>query len=135
MNVENVREVMQRYMSSNHSDVSMMADDVVFTNMATGDETVGPQAVLGMLNYFYRIAFQAGFEASNTIYTEDQAVLEGYFYGVHNGEFAGIPATGREVRVPMCGVYDLEGGQVKRARIYFELPVLMAQLSAAEQPA
>lgn len=134
MTVETTKEVMLKYMRSNHSDVSMMAEGVLFTNMASGDETRGPQAVLQMLNYMYRIAFQAGFEASTTIFTEDHAVLEGYFYGTHVGEFAGIPATGREVRVPMCGVYDLEGGKIVAGRIYFELPVLMAQLSASPAP-
>lgn len=129
MSVELTRAAMLKYMQSNHSDVSMMADDVTFTNMATGDVTMGPQAVLQMLSYFYRIAFRAGFEATNTIFTEDKAVLEGYFFGEHTGEFAGIPATGREVRVPMCGLYDLADGKIKAARIYFELPVLMAQLS------
>lgn len=135
MTVEGTRAAMLKFLGSNHSDVSMLAEEVVFTNMATGDETVGSRAVLQLLNYFYRIAFQADYEAVNNIFTEDKAVLEGYFYGVHCGEFAGIPATGRQVRVPMCAVYDLREGLVVAGRIYFELPVLMAQLSAAPAPA
>lgn len=132
MSVEGTRAAMLKYLGSNHSDVSMMDESVVFTNMATGDEMVGPRAVLQLLNYFYRIAFQADYEVVNNIFTEDNAVLEGYFCGVHHGEYAGIPATGREVRVPMCAVYDLQDGLVVAGRIYFELPVLMAQLSAAQ---
>jgi predicted ester cyclase len=131
MSVEKTREVMLKYLHSDHTDVSMMAEGVTLTNMATGEETHGPQAVLRMLNYFYRIAFEAGFEATNTIFTENKAVLEGHFRGVHAGEFAGIPATGREVRVPMCRVYDLQNGMIIAGRIYFELPVLMAQLSTS----
>jgi len=50
------------------------------------------------------------------------------FVGKHIGEFAGIPATGRSVRVPLCVVYDLESGRITRARVYLELPVLMRQL-------
>jgi len=34
---EKTREVVQNYLESKHSNVSMMADDVVFTNMATGE--------------------------------------------------------------------------------------------------
>lgn len=44
---------MLRYFNSEHGDVSMMAKDVAFTIMATGQEHQGPEAVLGMLNYFY----------------------------------------------------------------------------------
>jgi hypothetical protein len=35
MSVERTREAMNRYWSSEHQDVSMMADEVVFTHMAT----------------------------------------------------------------------------------------------------
>jgi predicted ester cyclase len=55
-------------------------------------------------------------------------MLEADFVGTHIGEFAGVPATGRTVRVPLCVVYDLEAGTITRARVYLELPVLLRQL-------
>jgi steroid delta-isomerase-like uncharacterized protein len=131
MSIERTREAMHRYWDSEHQDVGMMAEDVVFTHMATGDEHRGPAAVLGMLNYMYRVAFDARAEVRSRIVTEDQAVVEGEFVGTHIGEFAGIPATGRQVRVPLCVVYDLEDAMIKRARVYIEMPVLMRQLSPA----
>ena len=87
-----------------------------------------------MLDYIYHQAFDATAEFRSRICGEDQAVVEGDFVGTHIGEFAGIPATGRQVRVPLCVVYDLESGEIKRARVYFELPVLMRQLGQ-EAPA
>ena len=45
-----------------------------------------------------------------------------------SGEFAGIPATGKDVRVPLCVVYDLENDQIKQGRVYFEMPALLQQL-------
>ncbi len=63
----------------------------------------------------------------NTIFSDGQAVLEGDFVGKHIGEFAGIAATGKEVRVPLCH-YDLENDKIKRGRVYMELPVLFQQL-------
>ena len=131
MSVERTREVMSRYWDSDHKDVSMMADDVVFTHMASGDEHRGPPAVRGMLDYMYRQAFDATAEIRSRICTETQAVIEGEFVGTHIGEFAGIPATGRRVRVPLCVGYDLEGDRIKRARVYIEMPVLLRQLGTA----
>lgn len=128
MSVESTREVMTRYFDSEHSDVSMMADDVVFTIMPTGQEHHGRDGVLGMLNYFYHIAFDATAPAINTIFGDGKAMIEGYFVGKHIGEFAGIPATNKDVRVPICVVYDLEDDQIKKGRVYFEIPVLMQQL-------
>jgi predicted ester cyclase len=96
--------------------------------MGTGQENRGPNAVLGMLNYLYHIAFNASFTPSTTLFGENNAMVEGDFVGKHIGEFSGIPATGKDVRVPMCIVYDLANNQIKRARVYFETPVLLQQL-------
>ena len=135
MSIELTRAAMDRYWDSHHQDVSMMADDVVFTHMATGDEHHGPDAVRGMLDYMYHQAFDARAEERSRIYSENQAVIEGHFIGKHIGEFAGIPATGRPVRVPLCVVYDLEEGIIRRARVYLEMPVLMQQLGQVRETA
>ena len=128
MSIEKTRGVMDRYFKSEHGDVSMMADDVVFTIMGTGQEHRGPQAVAGMLQYFYHIAFDARAETKNEVYADGQAAIEWDFVGKHIGEFAGIPATGKDVRVPLCVLYDLENDKIKRGRVYFETPVLLQQL-------
>ena len=128
MSLESTHEVMQKYWDSAHSDPGMMAEDVVFTMMATGDETHTAEGVLQMLNYFYHIAFDAKAITRNTIVADGKAVIEADVVGKHIGEFAGIPATGKDFRVPLCVVYDLENDRIKRARIYFELPVLLQQL-------
>lgn len=128
MSVDSTHEVMTRYFNSEHSDVSMMAEDVVFTIMATGQEHHGREGVMGMLNYFYHYAFDATASAENTIFDDGKALVEGHFIGKHIGEFAGIPATNKDVNVPICVVYDLENDQIKRGRVYFEMPVLMQQL-------
>lgn len=125
-------EVMTKYFNSHHTDVSMMADDVVFTIMATGEEHRGPQGVLQMLNYFYRIAFQADAQTQNTIFADCKAVFEGQFIGKHIGEFAGIAPTNKQVRVPLLVIYDLENNKIKRGRVYFEMPVLLQQLGAGK---
>jgi steroid delta-isomerase-like uncharacterized protein len=119
---------MQRYFSAQHGDASMMGEDVVFTVMATGQENRGRDGVLGMLTYFYHVAFDAAATTRTVLFGEHNAMVEGDFVGRHIGEFAGIPATGKDVRVPLCVVYDLENDQIMRGRVYFEMPALMQQL-------
>ena len=128
MSMQSTHEKMMRYFNSEHSDVSTMAEDVIFTVMATGQEHKGREGVLGMLNYFYHVAFDATATANLTFFGENNALWEGEFVGKHIGEFSGIPATGKAVRVPLCVVYDLENDQIKRGRIYFEMPALLQQL-------
>jgi predicted ester cyclase len=77
-----------------------------------------------------RTAFKARADTSNLIVADGQATLEATFVGTHIGEFAGIPPTHKEVRVPLCVVYDLANEQITRGRVYFEMPVLLQQLGA-----
>jgi steroid delta-isomerase-like uncharacterized protein len=127
--LESTKKVMCQYIDSEHTDVSIMSDDVVFTHMATGEEHHGPDSVLQMLNYMYHVAFNAKAETKNEFYAEGKAVIEADFVGTHIGEFAGIPATNKNVSVPLCVVYDLENNKIKRARVYLEMPVLFKQLT------
>jgi SnoaL-like polyketide cyclase. len=128
MSIESTRGTMLRYFNSENGDTSMLAEDVVYTIMGTGQEHHGPAAVLGMLNNFYHIAFDATATTRVTLFGENNAMMEGDFVGKHIGEFAGIPATGKDVCVPLCVVYDLANDQIKRGRVYFEMPALFQQL-------
>jgi steroid delta-isomerase-like uncharacterized protein len=127
MSVDGTRTSL-RYVNSNHADLSVMAPDVVFSHMATGDEHRGVEAVKGMLHFIYHVAFDARAEGRNMVFADGHAVLEADFVGKHIGEFAGVPATGKDVRIPICVVYDLEHDLIKRGRVYFELPVFFKQV-------
>jgi steroid delta-isomerase-like uncharacterized protein len=129
--MESTRKTITQYFDANHDDLTMMADDVIFTVMATGAEHKTPEGVAQMLHYFYHIAFTADATPTNLIIGDGHAVWEGTFHGKHMGEFAGMPATGKEVRVPLCVVYDVEDEQITRGRVYFEMPALFAQLGVA----
>ena len=109
-------------------DVQYVAEDAVFYSMNTGEKTVGREAIAQMLHYIYHVAFDAHAETKNIVVTEDKALLEGDFIGKHIGEFAGIPATNKDVNVPLCVTYDLENGLIKTGRVYFLMDVMMAQL-------
>jgi len=111
-------------------DVQYVAEDAVFTLMGTGDKYVGREGVAQLLNYFYHVAFDAKAEIKNTVITENKAFLEMDFVGKHIGEFAGLQPTGKEVRVPLVGCYDLKDGYIKNARIYLLGDVMMKQLTS-----
>ena len=131
MSIDSTRQTMLRYFGSDHGDLSMMAEDVIFTVMATGDDHRGRQGVSAMLDFFYHGAFEAIAETKVTLFGDSNAMVEGDFVGKHIGEFAGVPATGKSVRVPLCVVYDLEDDLIKRGRVYFEVPALLKQLGVS----
>ena len=125
---ENTREVINKWHDSEHTDTSVLADDVVFISMNTQEEDRGPEGVSQSLNYIYHVAFDARFELRNLIVDGGIGAAEADFVGEHIGEFAGIPPTNKHVRVPLGVVYELENDEIKRGRVYFEMPALFKQL-------
>jgi steroid delta-isomerase-like uncharacterized protein len=111
-------------------DISFVAEDAVFIDMTSGDETRGKKAIGEMLNFIYHVAFDAHAEVTHTVVTEKHALLEARFNGKHIGEFAGVPATGKKVSVPLCVSYDLNSdGLIQAARIYMLTDVMKQQLA------
>jgi steroid delta-isomerase-like uncharacterized protein len=130
MSVERTKDVIERYVASDHGDVAMMAPDVVFRIMATGDEHRKPEGVKAMLDWFYHVAFDANAETKNMIVGEGIAVLEADFVGRHTGEFAGVPPSGKDVRIPLAVIYELRDDRIVEGRVYFETPAFLAQVGA-----
>ena len=104
MTVESIRQNVNAYFQTH--DAKYLTEDAEFTDLTTGQVTKGREAIGQMLHHIYHVAFDARAEISNTIITENRAVLEATFTGKHIGEFAGVAATGKNVRVPLCVVYD-----------------------------
>src|SRR5262245_1943891 len=55
--------------------------------------------------------------------------MRGTFRGVHRGEFAGIPPTGREVSAPLMIFYRLEHDRIAAHWLQFDAGAVIAQLT------
>lgn len=113
-------------------DVKYVTEDAIFKNLSTGEVYKGREEIGALLHFLYHVAFDAKAELKNYFFTEEKAVVEGFFKGKHIGELAGMPATNKEVSVPLCVTYDLENGLIKEARIYMLTSVLMEQLASPQ---
>ena len=91
MKTTEIKKPVEKYFETHDS--KYLAEDAVFINMGTTELTIGREAIGNMLNHIYHIAFDARADITNTIVTENKAVLEANFIGKHIGEFAGIPAS------------------------------------------
>jgi predicted ester cyclase len=89
--------------------------------MGTDQEAHGRDEVLRLIRYLHEQAFDAHPQLKCLLVDGEKCALEADFVGTHIAEFAGKPATGKEVRVPYSVVYDLEGQQISALRIYLSL--------------
>jgi hypothetical protein len=127
MSIEETQKVLEAYWE-NH-DPRYVAENAVFTMQPTGEEIRGRDAIATHLAGFYHGALEARAVRTNAIFGDGKGVLEARVVGKHTGVFAGVPATGRAVDVPLCVTYDVAGGLIERARIYLLVNVLLRQIS------
>ena len=122
------REVLEAYWTTH--DPKYVAEDAVFTMLPTGEEMRGRDSIAQHLDGFYNGSLTAHAEVVSSIFAGNRGLLEAMVVGKHTGNFGGIPATGKDVRVPLAVSYEIENGLIKRARIYLMANVLFAQIQS-----
>jgi steroid delta-isomerase-like uncharacterized protein len=65
----------------------------------------------------------------------DAVVLEVTIRGTHLGPWRGVPATGRRVDFPLCGVFTFDAhDRLAGERIYYDRGIVMRQLGLFHEP-
>jgi steroid delta-isomerase-like uncharacterized protein len=66
---------------------------------------------------------------------EDAVVLEVIIRGRHLGAWRGLPATGRQIDFPLCGVYTFDkGNRIAGEKIYYDRATVLRQLGVFHEP-
>jgi predicted ester cyclase len=134
MSVESTSQVMNGYLDAlvKQQDFDRyFAEDVLWTTTETGDEVRGRDAVRDFIVAFHTQAFQAHPEVKGLTVGDGKATLEADFVGTHAGEFAGVAATGAQLRVPYCVCYDVADDTITALRAYLPISHMVAQVKAA----
>jgi steroid delta-isomerase-like uncharacterized protein len=105
------------------------SEEVTWTTVGGGQELQGRQPVRDFLSWMHTQAFDAHPKVKTLVIGDSQAALEADFVGTHTGEFLGIPATGKSVRVPYCVIYDLRDDKLAALRAYIPMDLFAQQLS------
>ena len=65
----------------------------------------------------------------------ESVVLEVAIRGTHLGPWRGLPATGRRVEFPLCGIFTFgEDDRLKGERIYYDRAAVLRQLGLFHEP-
>ncbi len=78
-----------------------------------------------------RTAFpDAQFTVEDRIVAGDKLVARWTMHGTHQGEFAGIPATGKQVTLTGIAIHRFEGDKIRESWDYYDALGLLQQLGA-----
>ena len=69
---------------------------------------------------------------------EDTIVMEVIIRGTQLGAWRGLPATGRRVELPLCGIYTFDGDddnvRLAGEKIYYDRGTVLRQLGVFREP-
>ena len=115
---------------------SLVTDDAEIVDVPSGTVFCGPDGIVAFQRGWY-----AGFSDAKTVLTSivvsgNQVATEFAGRGTHDGPFTTpmgeIPATGRQVDIRFCSVWDIRDGKVAASRTYYDTATFARQLGLTE---
>jgi steroid delta-isomerase-like uncharacterized protein len=74
-------------------------------------------------------------EVQNRYMTDDAVILEVTISGTHTGDWRGLPATGRKVSFPLCGIFTFDSGdRILGEKIYYDRASIFKQFGIFREP-
>lgn len=132
MNVEKTQQLLDSYFEAliGGGDFGQyLAEAAVLRFMDTGDVVTGREALIDAIVTSHTVQFAATPHVTNTVVGAGTAGVEIVFTGAHTDAFAGIPATGVEVKVPYTAFYTASDGAITEIRLYGLATGIVAQLT------
>lgn len=67
-------------------------------------------------------------ELAKMRHADDAVFGEGLITGTHDGEWAGIPPTGRRIEIPIVGIFEFDGDRLLCEKVYFDMATVLTQM-------
>ncbi len=137
MSEENKALIRRLYESLNAGDLTSLADTLA-DDVVEHEELPGLEQNKEGVVQFFRGCMAAfdGFRMNieEVIAEGDRVSVRATTSGTHRGEFMGIPATGKQLNVPLADYFRIEGGKVKEHWGVMDSGAMMMQMGVVEMP-
>ena len=110
---------------------TFFSDDGVQRLVATGATARGRDAIREAMQEWFRILPDLYVEVRDLFSADNRMCVQCTLTGTHEGEFLGLPPTGRRVEFDTCLVFRIgDGGLVDEEVIYSDFATMLRQLGA-----
>ena len=110
--------------------------DARYDDEPWGDHRTGRDGVQSYYTELMRALPDLAIEVKNRHVAPESVVLEVTIQGTHLGPWRGLPATGRRMEFPLCGIYAFDADdRLAGERIYYDRGVVLGQLGLFHEPA
>jgi len=133
---EEAKEIIRRWNEEGWSGGKYdLAHEIISPNMivhGAGGQTVGmgPDGLIDLIRT-WRTAFPDGrMEIDDLIVEDDTVAIRNTWYGTHEAEFYGVPASGNKVAVTSVGIDRVQDGKVTEGWGELDMVGMMQQMGA-----
>jgi steroid delta-isomerase-like uncharacterized protein len=138
MGIETNKEIVRRYQQACNANDLDALDAIVAADVVSHNPTPGlPPGLAGgkQAHRFTLTAFpDLHYHIEDLIGEGDRVVLRFTLHGTHQGEFMGLPATGKEITLSGISLFRLEGGKIVEHWAVQDGLALMIQLGLFKPP-
>lgn len=132
--LENNKAVVHRFLRGTHSGDLAVVDELVSPDVVLHGFPGGDPRTREEYKEFFQVLNAAfpgmNFEIQATIAEGDLVAVQWLVSGTHRGPFAGVPATGRQVRFSGMVIYRLCKGRICETWLQPDTLALLQQLGA-----
>jgi steroid delta-isomerase-like uncharacterized protein len=134
-----VARVEQHVRSENLHDLEAVMEtfgaDARYDDEPWADHREGRDKVRSYYTELLRALPDLAIEVMHRHVSSADIVLEVQIRGTHRGAWRGLPATGRRVDFPLCGVYTFDAdARIAGERIYYDRATVLRQLGVFREP-
>lgn len=133
---DSIRQLYDRFEEQVYNEGNVEAIDTLiaedFTHHAPIDTPDGRDGYKEFIRQFKAAFPDSTSETLDTIVEDDKIAVRYVNRGTHQGEFAGVPATGREVEIEGISIYRIADGRIAEEWAQPDMLGLMDQLGVTE---
>jgi steroid delta-isomerase-like uncharacterized protein len=115
--------------------VSTFGNTAQYEDEAWGERYKGRDGVRDFYEQLMKALPDLEIDVQRRHVTDENILLEVIIRGTHLGDWRGLPATGRRVEFPLCGVYTFDGSdRLAGEKIYYDRGTVLRQLGVFHEP-
>ena len=109
--------------------LALFADDCVFEDVTFGVVARGKEELRSFVNRAFAAVPDFKYGVTSRFAASQWAVIEWVMSGTHQGDWPGIPATGKRFSsVRGASILELEAGKIRRESDYWDAATFMKQV-------